>query len=228
MKWEDLPEELKCGEVRPYYLIIRKRFLTRIIKRGFDISASVFLIITLLPIMFFIALFIRCDSYGPAIYRSRRITRYKKSFTMYKFRTMQIHKRKKGGELTLLEDSRITRVGKWLRPLRLDELPQLFNVLLGQMSFVGARPEDPRFVEHYTPEMMATLLLPAGITSRASILFKNEDKILANLKQKGYSTEKAYLTEILPEKMKHNLNYLKRFSIKEDISLCFKTLFHKK
>lgn len=223
MKWENLPESLKTKEVRPYYDILKIRFPARLFKRAFDITASIILIILLLPPMFIIGLAVKCDSVGPAIYKGRRITRYGRPFTIYKFRTMKHQNR--GSDLTAAEDERITKLGKILRPYRLDELPQLFNVLKGEMSFVGPRPETEVFVKKYSGEMPATLLVRAGITSNASILYKNEDELLKEYLKKGVSSEEAYIKYILPEKMKLNLDYIKNFGFFSDILICIKTLF---
>ena len=223
MKWENLPESLKTKEVKPYYDIIKKRWATRLFKRAFDITASIILIILLLPPMFIIGLAVKCDSVGPAIYKGRRITRYGGPFTIYKFRTMKYQNR--GSDLTAAEDERITKLGKFLRPYRLDELPQLFNVLKGEMSFVGPRPETEVFVKKYSGEMPATLLVRAGITSKASVLYKNEDELLKEYLKKGVSSEEAYIKYILPEKMKLNLDYIKNFGFFSDILICIKTLF---
>lgn len=223
MIWEKLPESLKIKEVKPYYDILKRRWTARLFKRLFDITASSVLIILLLPIMFIIGLAVKCDSFGPAIYKSRRITRYGRPFTIYKFRTMKWGN--KGSTLTASEDERITRIGKFLRPYRLDELPQLFNVIKGEMSFVGPRPESEEFVRMYSGEMLATLLLPAGITSKASIAFKNEDKILKKYGKKGIPPEEAYIKYILPKKAALNLEYIKSFGFFSDILICIKTLF---
>ena len=221
--WEKLPENLKTKEVKPYFDILKKRWATRLFKRAFDITASIILIILLIPPMFIIGLAVKCDSVGPAIYKGRRITRYGGPFTIYKFRTMKYQNR--GSDLTAAEDERITKLGKFLRPYRLDELPQLFNVLKGEMSFVGPRPETEGFVEKYSGEMPATLLVRAGITSKASILFKNEDKILKKYAENGIPPEEAYIKYILPKKAELNLEYIKSFGFFSDILICIKTLF---
>ena len=158
-------------------------------------------------------------------YRYTRVTRYNKDFTIYKFRTMTVDADKKGSLITVSGDNRITKIGAKIRGSRLDEIPQLFNVFLGQMSFVGTRPEVRRYVDMYTPEMMATLLLPAGITSKASLLYRNEDEKMAQLTKEGMTVDKAYVNHILPEKMKLNLEYIKNFSFLEDVSTCIKTVF---
>lgn len=224
-KWENLPEFLKQEEVKPYYKALRSKGFSLFLKRAFDIFASSVLLILLSPVMLVLAILIKCDSKGPVFYKSTRVTRYNKDFQIYKFRTMVMNADKKGALITVSGDSRITRIGAKIRGSRLDEIPQLINVFLGQMSFVGTRPEVRRYVDMYTPEMRATLLLPAGITSKASLAFRNEDEKMAELTEKGMSVDEAYVNNILPEKMKLNLEYIENFSFMEDISTCIKTVF---
>ncbi len=221
--FESLPDFIRTEAVKPYFDIIKKRTAAIFFKRLFDITVAIALTFLLCPFMFLIAVSIKCETYGPAIYKSRRLTRYGRAFNMYKFRTMESGK--KGSELTLPDDGRITRLGRFLRPLRLDELPQLFNVLKGDMALVGPRPEDEKFVKAYKGEMFATLLLPAGITSKASIKFKNEDDILRKHIQDGYAPDEAYIKYILPEKARLNLEYIKNLRFFSDILICIKTLF---
>ncbi len=221
--FDTLPEFLKTEAVRPYFDMIKRRAAARFFKRVFDITVAAFLTLLLLPLMFFIAVIIKCETSGPSIYKSRRMTRFGRPFDMYKFRTMKWGG--KGSALTLPDDGRVTRIGKFLRPIRLDELPQLFNLLKGDMSFVGPRPEDEKFVEAYTGEMPATLLMPAGITSAASIKFRNEDKLLKKYMREGYDPDEAYIKFILPEKTKLNLEYIKNFGFFSDIAICIKTVF---
>ena len=223
LNWDKLPEEIKVDAVKPYYNCLKKRVLSCFLKRIFDIIASFCLIVLLLPVMLFLAIWIKSDSSGPVLYKSERITRYGKPFTIFKFRTMITDADKKGANITVSGDSRITRVGGKIRKIRLDELPQLFNVLLGQMSFVGTRPEVAKYVATYTDEMMATLLMPAGITSEASIAFRDEDELMSELVSTGLSVDDAY-QRVLQEKMKLNLNYIKNFSFIRDIKICLKTL----
>lgn len=223
-KWEKLPEELKRKEIEPYYKALKSKGFSLFLKRTFDIFASAVLIILLSPVMLVLAVMIKCDSKGPVFYKSVRVTRYNKDFKIYKFRTMVTDADKKGSLITVSGDSRITRVGAKIRGSRLDEIPQLFNVFLGQMSFVGTRPEVRRYVDMYTPEMLATLLLPAGITSKASLAFRNEDEKMVELTNKGLSVDEAYVNHILPEKMKLNLEYINNFSFMEDISTCINTV----
>ena len=215
-KWENLPEALKNEEVKPYYKALKSKGFSLFLKRAFDIIASSVLLILLSPVMLVLAILIKCDSKGPVFYKSTRVTRYNKDFQIYKFRTMVINADKNGALITVSGDSRITRIGAKIRGSRLDEIPQLINVFLGQMSFVGTRPEVRRYVDMYTPEMRATLLLPAGITSKASLAFRDEDEKMAELTEKGMSVDEAYVNHILPQKMKMNLEYIENFSFMED------------
>lgn len=224
-RWNDLPDSIRLSEVKPYYDVLRAKVFSRTIKRIFDIFASLFLIIILSPVMLILAVWIKADSKGPVFYKSKRVTTYGRDFEILKFRTMVQDADKKGALVTVSGDSRITRVGAKIRRSRLDELPQLFNVLAGQMSFVGTRPEVRKYVDMYTPDMMATLLLPAGITSRASLAYRDEDEKLAKLIAEGKTVDEAYAHFILPEKMKYNLEYLNNFSFLEDIRTCIKTIF---
>ncbi len=223
-RWNDLPDSLKLDEVKPYYDILKSKAFSRFLKRSFDIFASLVLIILLSPVMLGVAVWIKLDSKGPVLYKSIRVTAYDKDFQILKFRTMVQDADKKGALVTVSGDNRITRVGAKIRRTRLDELPQLFNVLVGQMSFVGTRPEVRKYVDMYTNEMRATLLLPAGITSKASLAYRDEDEKLAKLTAEGKTLEEAYVHSILPEKMRYNLEYLKNFSFFEDILACIKTL----
>ena len=224
-KWEHLPQELQKEEIKPYYKALKSKGFSLFLKRVFDIFASAFLIVLLSPVMLVLAILIKCDSSGPVFYKSTRVTRYNKDFTILKFRTMTSDADKKGSLITVSGDSRITKIGAKIRGSRLDEIPQLFNVLMGDMSFVGTRPEVRRYVDMYTPEMLATLLLPAGITSKASLAFKNEDEKMSALTKAGLSVDEAYVNHILPEKMNINLEYINNFSFLEDISTCIKTVF---
>ena len=219
-KWEDLPEFMRVDQVKPYYLILKKKRLSLVFKRVFDIIMSIILILLFSPIMLIISLLINFDSPGPIIYKQLRITQYGRIFRVYKFRTMVNDADKIGTHVTTQNDSRITRVGKKIRDSRLDEFPQLFNVLKGDMSFVGTRPEAVKYFEHYTDEMKATLLLPAGITSMASIMFKDEAAILSN----ETDVDKTYIEKVLPQKMEYNLRSIKEFSLWEDLKTAVMTL----
>ena len=224
-KWEHLPQELQKEEIKPYYKALKSKGFSLLLKRVFDIFASAFLIVLLSPVMLVLAILIKFDSSGPVFYKSTRVTRYNKDFTILKFRTMTADADKKGSLITVSGDNRITKIGAKIRGSRLDEIPQLFNVLMGDMSFVGTRPEVRRYVDMYTSEMLATLLLPAGITSKASLAFKNEDEKMSALTKAGLSVDEAYVNHILPEKMKINVEYINNFSFLEDISTCIKTVF---
>lgn len=223
-KYDKLPEILKCEEVRYYYDILKKKKFSLFLKRLFDIIVSLILLLILLPVFLVISIWIKIDSKGPVFYRQERITTYGKKFRIFKFRTMVVNADKVGTLITLNNDSRITRVGSKIRKCRIDELPQLLNVLKGEMSFVGTRPEVAKYVEKYTSEMKSTLLMKAGITSLASIKYKDEDLILDKYSKKGEKVDDIYIKRILPDKMKYNLEYIRKFNIIEDIKLCIKTV----
>ena len=223
-KWNELPEFMKNEEVKKYYNILQKKKASLMLKRVFDIIVSILMIILLSPVLIAVSIWIKLDSKGPVFYRQERITQYGRVFRIFKFRTMVTGADKIGTLVTTKNDSRITRVGEKIRKCRLDEIPQLFNILLGDMSFVGTRPEVKKYVDAYTDEMMATLLLPAGVTSLASIQYRDEDEILAKYVDEEHSVDEVYVEKILPDKMKYNLKYLKSFSIVEDIVLCVKTV----
>ena len=225
IKWEKLPDSIKRDAVRPFYDILKKKRVGLFLKRVFDIVCSLILILLLSPVMLVLAIWIKLDSEGPVFFKSERITTFGRPFKIFKFRTMVAGADKTGAAVTAKEDSRITKVGAKIRHSRLDEIPQLFNVLLWDMSFVGTRPEAPKYIDAYTDEMMATLLLPAGITSTASITYKDEDKVLSEFIDKGMSVDEAYIEKVLPEKMKYNLDYIRNFSFFGDIKICFKTVF---
>lgn len=220
VKWEKLPLEMQTDEVRKYYDILAKRKISLIMQRLFDIVCSLIMLIVLSPLFLILAIAIKIDSPGPVFYRQERITQYCKRFRIHKFRTM-VQNADKGSQVTINNDSRVTRVGKLIRKCRLDEISQLIDVLQGTMTFVGTRPEVPKYVEHYTPEMMATLLLPAGVTSLASILYKDEAKLLDGVED----TDKVYVEQILPAKMYYNLKQIEQFSFWNDIKLMFMTVF---
>ncbi len=224
ISFQKLPSNMQNDAVREYYDILSNKGLSLFFKRVFDIFVSTLLIILLSPVMLILAVWIKCDSKGPVFYRSQRVTRYGKSFKIFKFRTMVTDADKKGSLITVAGDSRITRVGAKIRHARLDEIPQLFNVFIGEMSFVGTRPEVQKYVDAYTDEMMATLLLPAGITSTASINYKDEDSLMKELTDKGMGVDEAYIEHILPEKMKYNLEYTKSAGLFKDIAICIKTV----
>lgn len=219
-KWEDLPEYMRCDEVREYYNILYKKKFSILIKRILDYILGIFLLIVLSIPMLIIAVMIKIDSPGPVFYRQERVTRYGKHFKIHKFRTMVENADKIGTSITAENDNRITMLGSKIRKYRLDELPQIFDVLSGNMSFVGTRPEVVKYVEKYDPEFYSTLLLPAGITSVASINYKDEAKILGN----SGDIDKVYISYVLPCKMKYNLESVKKFSIARDLRTMIETL----
>lgn len=218
--WEQLPEELQLDEVKPYYEVLKKKKLSLILKRIFDIVVSFIILIILSPVFVFLGIAIKIDSKGPVFFRQERITQYGKTFRIFKFRTMVNNAEKLGTQVTVGNDARITKVGKFIRDCRLDEIAQLLNILTGDMTFVGTRPEVRKYVNHYTKEMMATLLLPAGVTSLASIYYKDEAKLL----DKSNNPDKTYIEEVLPGKMKYNLQSIREFNFFEDIKTMIKTV----
>lgn len=209
--------------VKKYREEIEKRRMSLFLKLFLDKVLALVLLIPLSPIILAIAIWIKLDSEGPVFYRQERITTYGRPFRIFKFRTMVKDADKLGAAVTEHNDPRISRAGNKLRKVRLDELPQLFNVLLGDMSFVGVRPEVAKYVNRYTDEMNATLLLPAGITSPASIEYKDEDEVIEKFKGTGRSIDDIYIEEVLPDKMKYNLEYIKKFSIVNDIKIMIQT-----
>ena len=218
--FEKLPSAFQCGEVRPYYDILSKKTAGRIAKRVFDIVVSLVMLVFLILPIIVIAILVKTTSKGHVFFRQERVTTYGRHFKIFKFRTMVENAESLGTQVTTDSDSRVTKVGRVLRKYRLDELPQVFNVLGGSMSFVGTRPEVPRYVEQYQSEYYATLLLPAGITSPASIMYKDEEKLLSD----AADADRVYVEQVLPEKMKYNLEYTKNFSFFSDIKLMFKTV----
>lgn len=219
-KWEDLPAFMQTPEVRPYWDILNKKRGQLALKRAFDVTAGTALLLLLCPPMAVIAVMIKKDSEGPVFYKQERVTSYGRHFRIHKFRTMVSNADKIGSAVTVGNDSRITKVGAKLRGLRLDELPQVIDVIKGDMSFVGTRPEAVKYVEKYKPEYYATLLMPAGITSEASIRYKNEDKLLSV----ADDVDEVYLNDVLPDKMAWNLKSLKEFSFVGDLATMIRTV----
>ena len=219
-EWDELPKGFQVLEVRKYYDILSKKRLSLKMKRCFDVMLASFMLICFSPIMIVIALAIVLDSPGEVFYRQERVTQYGKIFRIHKFRTMVSNADKIGSQVTTDNDKRITSIGRVLRKYRLDELPQLLDVLNGSMSYVGTRPEVPKYVEKYTAEMKATLLLPAGITSEASIRYKDEAKLLDD----RADVDKVY-EKVLPKKMKYNLMAIEQFSFLNDIATMLRTVF---
>ncbi len=220
-KWEQLPTEMQTAEVKKYYDILAKKKGSLIMKRIFDIVISLIMLIILFPIFLILAIAIKIDSKGPVFYRQERVTTYGRRFKIHKFRTMVNNADKKGTLVTVKNDSRVTRVGKLIRKCRLDEVSQLIDVFLGDMTFVGTRPEVVKYVDRYAPIMMATLLLPAGVTSEASILYKDEDTLLDGVE----NTDDVYVEKVLLGKMYYNLKSIEKFSFWRDIGTMFKTVF---
>lgn len=219
--WDKLPDFMRVPEVRPYWEALNKKRGQLIVKRIFDFVVAIILLVILAIPMAVIAVVIKMDSPGTVFYRQERVTTYGKHFRIHKFRTMVSNADKIGTAVTVGNDSRITRIGAKLRRLRLDELPQVFDVIKGDMSFVGTRPEAVKYVDQYKPEYKATLLLPAGITSEASIRYKDEDKLL----NAADDVDNVYVEKVLPEKMKWNLESIRRFRFLREILTMFRTVF---
>ena len=220
IKWEQLPPEMQTEEVKKYYNILKKKKVSLFFKRVFDIVVSAIMLIVLSPVFLILSIAIKIDSKGPVFYRQVRITQYNKRFRIFKFRSM-VQNADKGSQVTVSGDARVTRVGKLVRKCRLDEISQLIDVFRGTMTFVGTRPEVPKYTEQYTPAMMATLLLPAGVTSLASIYYKDEAELL----DAAEDTDKVYMKQVLPAKMYYNLKAIENFSFFGDIKVMFMTAF---
>lgn len=221
-EWDDIPEFMKNEDVKKYYEILRKKRFSLKVKRFFDVTASFVLILFLSPVFLILSVWIKTDSKGPVYFKQERVTQYGRKFSIFKFRTMVINADRTGSLVTVQNDSRITVVGRKIRKYRLDEIPQLFNILAGDMSFVGTRPEVRKYVEEYSDEMKATLLLPAGVTSEASIRYKDEDELLKD----AVDVDEVYIQKILPEKMRWNLRAIRRFSLPGELSTMVRTVFH--
>lgn len=221
ISWEKLPPQMQTEAVKPYYEILQKKQIGLIFKRLFDIVVSLIMLLILSPVFLILAIAIKLDSKGPVFYRQVRVTQYGKEFRIFKFRTMVNNADKIGSQVTVGGDSRITRVGKVIRECRLDEIGQLLNILGGSMTFVGTRPEVPKYVEKYTSEMWATLLLPAGVTSEASIRYKDEAALL----DAAEDVDATYIQDVLPGKMKYNLRSIQEYSFFKDIETMFQTVF---
>lgn len=226
LPFEELPQEFQNDAVKKYYDILKNKKSSLAAKRALDIVICIFLLVFLIVPIIILALCVKLTSRGPVMYKQVRVTTYNRKFAIYKFRTMVVDADKIGSLVTSAGDPRITKIGRFLRKYRLDEIPQIFNVLKGDMSIVGTRPEVPKYVDKYSPQMYATLLMPAGITSLASIKFKNEDRML----ETSTNIDEDYVGIILPKKMHYNLLYIKSFNFKTDLFLMFKTisevLFH--
>lgn len=220
VKWDKLPADMQTEEVREYYDVLRKKRFSLFWKRIFDIFVSAIMLIILSPLFLILAIAIKTDSKGPVFYRQERVTQYGKRFRIFKFRSM-VQNADKGSQVTVDHDSRVTKVGKFIRKFRLDEICQLIDIFRGTMTFVGTRPEVPKYVNEYTPEMKATLLLPAGVTSLASIYYKDEAELLSGAED----TDKTYVEKILPAKMYYNLKEIKNYGFWRDIKTMFMTVF---
>ena len=218
--WQALPNDIRCEAVRPYYDILASKRRDLMLKSVFDRLMAAILLVVLSPIFLLLAVWIKLDSEGPVFFRQERVTQYGKSFRIYKFRTMVQNAEQLGTQVTSKDDMRVTSVGQALRKCRLDELPQLINILEGTMSFVGTRPEVPRYVAAYTDEMKATLLLPAGVTSVASIRYKDEDILL----DAADDVDDCYIHNVLPAKMEWNLRSLKEFSFIGELKVMVETV----
>ena len=218
--WHDLPNDMRCESVRPYYEILASKRSDLLIKSIFDRLMAIILLFALSPIFLLLAVWIKVDSDGPVFFRQERVTQYGKTFKIYKFRTMVQNAEQIGAQVTSKGDMRVTTVGKALRRCRLDELPQLINILEGTMSFVGTRPEVPKYVASYTDEMKATLLLPAGVTSIASIRYKDEDTLL----DAADDVDACYIQNVLPAKMEWNLRSIVEFSFFRELKVMVETV----
>ena len=219
-EWDKLPKSMRTEAVRPYYERLKKKKVSLALKRIFDVIVSSIMLVILSPLLLIISILIVTDSKGGVFYRQERVTQYGKKFKIFKFRTMVANADKIGTQVTVSNDNRITKIGAVIRKYRIDEIPQLLNILVGDMSLVGTRPESVHYVKHYTPEMMATLLLPAGVTSEASILYKDEAELL----DQADDVDKVYIEKILPEKMKYNLESIKKFSFIWEIGTMIRTV----
>ena len=220
--WGEIPTFMKNDFTLKYYRHLSRKRTSMVFKRIFDVIMSAVLLVLLSPVILVLAVWIKVDSRGPVFFRQARVTQYGRIFRIYKFRTMVDNASKLGAAVTVDNDSRITKVGAFLRKYRMDEFPQLFNILAGDMTLVGTRPEVPKYVKKYTKEMYATLLLPAGLTSRTSIAYKDEDKLLGEAVDEK-STDNIYLNEVLPAKMRYNLESMKHFGVKADAAVLWDT-----
>jgi lipopolysaccharide/colanic/teichoic acid biosynthesis glycosyltransferase len=189
-------------------------------KRGFDIVFSLAGLVLLLPVLLAVALMVKLDDRGPVFFRQIRVGRYGRTFRIAKFRTMGVGADRKGPGITAAGDRRVTRTGRVLRRTKLDELPQLWNVLCGEMSFVGPRPEIPGYVALYTPEQRSVLDLRPGITDEATIAFRDEEALLAA----AADPEKYYLEHCLPRKISLNLAYARRAGVLGDVGVILRTI----
>ncbi len=202
-----------------YREILNKKRFTLVFKRLFDIVASLFGLLILMIPFAVIAVLIKLTSRGPVFFRQVRVGRNGKEFRIYKFRTMVVDAEKKGLQITTKDDNRITKIGSFLRKTKFDEFPQLINVLIGQMSFVGPRPEVPKYVALYNEVQRNVLLVRPGITELASIKYRDENEML----ESSENPEETYIKEIMPKKIEYNLDYIKSMSLFYDLKLIFMT-----
>ena len=219
--WDALPDRMKTDVVHEYYRILSRKRISLLLKRIFDVVLSAAMLVILSPVFLILAVAIKLDSPGPVFFRQLRVTQYGREFRIFKFRTMVSNAEQLGSQVTVKGDVRITKVGSVIRKYRLDEVCQLLDVFRGTMSFVGTRPEVPKYVAQYTDEMMATLLLPAGVTSEASIYYKDEGKLLSD----AQDIDRVYIEEILPGKMYYNLRAIQRFSFLYELKVMIQTVF---
>lgn len=219
-KFTELPLDMQNEAVKKYYDILAKKKVSLFFKRVFDIFVSLFILLIIWPFLLILAIIIKIDSPGPVFFRQERVTKYGRRFRIFKFRTMVNNADKMGSLVTTKNDSRVTKVGSVIRKIRVDEIPQIFNIFLGDMTLVGTRPEVVKYVDRYTDEMKATLLLPAGVTSEASICYKDEEKLLENAE----NADDTYVNDILPEKMKYNLEAIEKFNFFSDVKTMFRTV----
>lgn len=220
IEWDKLPKRMQNAEVKKYYDVLYKKRTSLAVKRAFDAAVSAFMLVLLSPVFLILAIAIKADTPGPVFFRQVRVTQYGRKFRIFKFRTMVAGAEKLGAQVTAKGDPRITRVGRVIRKYRLDELCQLLDIFRGTMSFVGTRPEVPKYVARYTDEMMATLLLPAGVTSEASIRYKDEERLLEG----AADVDEVYVKEVLPEKMKYNLEEIQKFSLVRELRTMVRTI----
>ena len=219
-KWEKLPKYMQTEAVRPYYDILKKKEASLYVRGRFEFLGAVLLSVILLPVFIIVSILIVRDSKGGVFYRQERVTQYGRKFKIFKFRTMVENADQIGTQVTVKNDNRVTKIGRVLRKYRLDEIPQLFNIILGDMTFVGTRPESVKYVKEYTPEMFATLLLPAGVTSETSILYKDEEKLL----EQATNVDEVYIKKILHEKMIYNLESVRKFGLCRELKTMIKTV----
>ena len=221
-EWDQLPAKMKTEAVRPYYEVLEGKKLQLMMKRVFDVVASFLGLIVISPVLLVLSIWVLLDSEGGVFFRQERVTAQGRIFRIHKFRSMTAGTANAGDGfyMSRANSLRVTRAGRFMRRYHLDELPQLIDILLGDMTFVGTRPEVPEYVKKYTKPMRATLLLPAGITSRASIEYKDEADILDGVDD----PDKVYIEKILPEKMKYNLESIERFSLVEDMKVMLDTV----